>query len=132
MLTRPAIALLVAGVTALAGCRPTPPPQAPAATPPLVHAYSQFSPGDTLELVQIELGLNSCEVRYRSSMPEGQMGMVYFLDEGNLHVDARKIGDTWVILSVPLLEPSSVPAADRVAEWDRGADRQTIRSRSER
>ena len=111
---------------ALGACRPGSPgsSQAPAASPPIVRAFTQFSPGDTLELVQLQLGLNACEVRYRSAMPADQMGMVYFLPEGNLHVDAKKIGDTWVIVSVPLLESSTVPAADRVAEWDRAADPQ--------
>jgi hypothetical protein len=98
----------------------------------MVRAYTQFSAGDTLELVRIQLGLDNYEVRYRSSMPEGQMGMVYFMDDGNLHVDAKKIGNTWVILSVPLLEPSAAPAADRAAEWDRAADAQVSRSKSDK
>jgi hypothetical protein len=92
----------------------------------------QFSPGDTLELVRIQMGLDRYEVRYRSSMPEGMMGMVVFMDDGNLHIDARKVGETWVLVSVPLLDPSNLPAADRVAEWDRGADAQKSRSASER
>jgi hypothetical protein len=127
-MSRPAIPLLLAALASLAACHPAPPPepQAPPATPPVVRAYTQFSPGDPLELVQIQLGLNNYEVRYRSSMPPGLMGVVYFLDDGNLHIDAKKVGDTWVILSVPLLEPSSIPAADRVAEWDRGADAQNL------
>ena len=118
----------------LAACRPSPPapPQAPAATPPVIRAFTQFSPGDTLELVQIQLGLSGYEVRYRSSMPPDQMGMVYFLDEGNLHIDVKKIGDTWVLITVPFLEPSTIPAADRVADWDRGADSQNRRSASQR
>lgn len=104
----------------------------PAPTPPVVRAYTQFSPGDTLELVQVQLGLNDHEVRYRNSMPGGQMGMVYFLDDGNLHIDAKKIGETWVILSVPFLEPSTIPTADRVADWDHAADSQNLRSKSQR
>ncbi len=113
------------------GCHFSPPqPAAPAETPPAVRAYTQFSPGDPLELVQVQLGLNHYEVRYRSSMPEGLMGMVYFLDDGNLHIDAKKAGNTWVIVSVPLLDPSSLSAADRLAEWDRGADPQNQESKS--
>lgn len=138
MLSRPFIPLLLAALF-LTTCRhgstwssisvngPAPTP-----APPVVRAYNQFSPGDPLELVQTQLGLNAYEVRYRSGMPDGQMGMVYFLDEGNLHIDAKKSGGTWVILSVPLLDPSSVPAAERVAEWDRAADAQKIRSASDR
>ncbi|MGA3171466.1 MAG: hypothetical protein ABSE62_10675 [Chthoniobacteraceae bacterium] len=129
MLKRAAIPMLLA--LALAACRPAP-SAAPSAPAPVVRAYTQFSPGDTLDLVQTQLGLDGYEVRYRSSMPVGQMGMVYFLDDGNLHIDAKKIGDTWVILNVPLLDPSNVPAADRVAEWDRGADAQVIHSESDR
>ena len=98
----------------------------------MAFAYTQFSPGDTLDLVQTKLGLDDYEVRYSNSMPPGQMGMVYFLNEGNLHIDAKKIGSTWVIVSTPLLDPSTVSAADRVAEWDRAADAQDIKSRSDR
>jgi ABC-type glycerol-3-phosphate transport system substrate-binding protein len=126
--------LLLALAASLTACRPVSSSvsvSTPAPTPPLVQAFTQFSPGDTLELVQIQLGLDNYEVRYRSSMPLGEMGMVYFLDDGNLHVDAKKIGDTWVILSVPLLEPSTIPAAERAAEWDRAADPQKNRSRSQ-
>jgi hypothetical protein len=110
----------------LAGCRPAPTPerQAPAASPPVVRAYSQFTRGVALELVQTELDLYQYEVRYRSPMPEGQMGMVYFLNDGNLHIDAEKIDGTWVILNVPILEPSNLSATDRLALWDRGADTQ--------
>jgi len=131
---RPAfLSFWAAALLLLAACRPAPPAaQTPAATPPIVRAFTQFSPGDTLDLVQTQLGLNNYEVRYRTSMPPDQMGMVYFLDEGNLHIDAKKIGDTWVILAVPLLDPSTIPAADRVAEWDRGADAQNSRSASQR
>jgi hypothetical protein len=117
----PAVAVLLAALTA---CHPAPPPAVVAETAPIVRAYTQFSPGDTLELVRIQLGLDNYEVRYRSSMSDGLMGIVYFLDEGNLHIDAKKVGNTWVIVSVPLLDPSTVPAAVRAAEWDRGADPQ--------
>lgn len=126
----PLLAALLAG---LGACRHAPPPEgAGAATPPVVLAYTQFAPGDTLDLVRIQLGLDQHEVRYRSSMPKGLMGMVYFMDNGNLHIDAKKVGNTWVLVSVPLLEPSNAPAADRVAEWDRGADAQRSRSASQR
>jgi hypothetical protein len=140
MLSRPFIPLLLAALFATTchsgsrwysfsvnGPKPTPSP-----APPVVVAYNQFSPGDALEVVQRQLGLNNDEVRYRSGMPDGQMGMVYFVEGGNLHVDAKKSGGAWVILSVPLLEPSSVPVAERVAEWDRAADAQRIRSGSDR
>ena len=109
---------------ALAACGPAAQPKGDEGTPPVVRAYTQFQAGDTLELVQIQLDLNNYEVRYRSSMPEGEMGMVYFMDDGNLHIDAKKVGETWVILNTPLLDPSDIPAADRVAEWDREADAQ--------
>jgi hypothetical protein len=117
----------------LTGCRPSAPaPQGPQATPAVARAYTQFAPGDTLDLVRIQLGLDNYEVRYRSSMPEGLMGMVYFLDDGNLHIDAKKVGETWVLVSVPLLDPSSVPASERVAEWDRGADPQNLEGKSQK
>jgi hypothetical protein len=131
MLTRPAMALLLAALVAMVACRPAP-PAAAAPTPPVVRAYTQFSPGDPVDLVQTQLGLNNYEVRYRSSMPADLMGIVYFLDDGNLHIDAKRVGDTWVIISVPLLDPSTVPAADRVAEWDRGADKQNLEAKSQK
>ncbi len=132
MKSRTAILFLLAALPFLPACRrlSLSAPPAAAGTPPVVRAYTQFSAGDTLDLVQSQLGLDQYEVRYRTSMPPDEMGMVYFLDNGNLHIDARKIGSTWVILSVPLLDPSDVSAAERVAEWDRGADSQSSKSRS--
>jgi hypothetical protein len=124
--------LIPVAATLLAGCHSAPPPAAAADTPAKIRIYSQYSQGDTLDLVQTQLGLDTYEVRYRTGMPDGQMSMVYFLPDGNLHIDAGKIGSTWTILSSPLLEPSSEPAQDRVAEWDRAADQQKILSRSDR
>lgn len=123
--------LPLVAAAALAGCNPAQPAaQAPSPTPAPVRAYNQFSPGDTLDLVRTELGLDNFEVRYRRSLPEDQMGAVYFLDDGNLHIDAKKVGDTWVLISTPLLDPSTVPAPDRVAEWDRAVDLQNPTSNS--
>jgi len=124
MQPRPAIPLLLAALLTMAACTPPPPDAVAAPNPPVVRAYTQFSPGDPIDNVRTQLGLDKYEVRYRSALPPDLMGIVYFLDDGNLHVDARKVGDTWVLISVPLLDPSPLSAADRVAEWDRGADQQ--------
>jgi hypothetical protein len=133
MRARRAIRFLLAALAGVTGCRPATAPEAvPAATPPVVRAYRQFTPGDTLDLVRVELGLDNYEARYRSSLPEGSMGVVYFMDEGNLHIDAKKVGETWVLVSVPLLEPSSVPARERVAEWDLGADAQNLKGEGQK
>jgi hypothetical protein len=129
MLTRPAVPLLLAGVCALGACSPPPEAEAPAPSPSVVRAYTQFAPGDPVDLVRIQLGLDKYEARYRSGLPPDLMGIVYFLDDGNLHIDAKKIGDTWVLVSTPLLDPSDVAAADRVAAWDRGADKQNLDSK---
>ena len=127
---------VVVMMSAAAGCRPGLQPKAarqlPVATPPVAIAFAQYSAGDTLDLLRAQLGLDYFPVRYRTGMPAGEMGMIYFLNEGNLHIDARQLGDTWVILSVPLLEPSKRSADDRVAEWDRGADPQRILTSGER
>ncbi|HEX4083373.1 MAG TPA: hypothetical protein VHY22_00575 [Chthoniobacteraceae bacterium] len=125
---RPVSCILLAA--ALASCRPPPPP--PVQQAPVVRAFSQYSRGDTLELLRIQLSLDNYPVRYRTSMPPDEMGMVYFLEDGNLHVDVKRLGSTWVLLSTPLLDPSTVPAEDRVEEWDRGADAQKIRGPSDR
>jgi hypothetical protein len=129
MLTRFAVPLVLAALFVLAACNPPTPPEPPAPSPPVVLAYTQFSPGDPVDLVRVRLGLDKYEARYRSGLPQGLTGIVYFLDDGNLHIDARKVGDTWVLVATPLLEPSDVPAADRVAEWDRGADKQSLDSK---
>jgi hypothetical protein len=115
----------------LTACRPAPTsPLSP--TPPPIQAFTQFSPGDTVDLLRIKLNLDYYEVRYRASMPPDEMGAVYFLEDGNLHVDAKKIGDTWVLISIPVLEPSTLTAAARVAAWDRACDPQSNPSRSQR
>ena len=117
----------------LTACHPSsPPPSSSPTPPPVARAFNQFSPGDTWDLVRIQLSLDTYEVRYRTSMPPDQMGMVYFLEDGNLHLDVKKLGDTWVLISVPLLDPSPIPAPERVVQWDRAADAQRIRSRSDR
>lgn len=128
MQARLSIPLLIT-IAALAGCRQqASPPPIPV---PVVHAYTQFSPGDTLELVQIQLGLTQVPVRYRTGMPDGVMGMVYFMDDGNLHVDAKKLGDTWILTSTPLLQPSTLTASERLAAWDNGSDPQNLTSKSQ-
>jgi hypothetical protein len=129
VLTRHAVPFAFAALFALAACNPPPPPEAPAPSPPVVRAYTQFSPGDPIDLVRVQLGLDKYEARYRSGLPQDLMGIVYFLDDGNLHIDAKKVGETWVLVATPLLDPSDVPAADRVAEWDRGADQQNLDSK---
>jgi hypothetical protein len=123
------IALCIAAL-AVTGCRPAASP--PPVPVPLVHAYTQFSPGDTLELVQIQLGLNQVPVRYRTGMPDGVMGMVYFMDDGNLHIDAKKLGDTWVLASTPLLQPSTLSATERLTQWDNGSDPQNRPGKSQK
>jgi hypothetical protein len=60
------------------------------------------------------------------------MGIVYFLDDGNLHIDAKKIDDVWVLTSVPILDPSGLPASDRVAAWDTGADKQDLEAKGKK
>jgi hypothetical protein len=129
MLPRATTLLVVAAVCALTACSPPPPPESAVPSPPVVRAYTQFSPGDPVDLVRVQLGLDKYEARYRSGLPADLMGIVYFMDDGNLHIDAKKIGETWVLVATPLLDPSDVPAADRVAEWDRGADQQNLESK---
>jgi hypothetical protein len=129
MLLRAATLFAVAALCALAACSPPPPPEAVVPSPPVVRAYTQFSPGDPVDLVRVQLGLDKYEARYRSGLPADLMGIVYFMDDGNLHIDAKKIGETWVLVATPLLDPSDAPAADRVAEWDRGADQQNLESK---
>lgn len=126
-----AVLMMAAAVWLLGGCHKAP-EGTPAETPLRIKVYNQYSQGDTLNLVRTELGLDHYEVRYRSGMPDGELGAVYFLPDGNLHVDAQQVGETWVLMSVPVLEPSAVPAEERAMEWDRGSDRQDIRGRFNR
>ena len=97
------------------------PPERP---PPPIQLYSRFAAGDELQSVLEALDVNTKDVRYLESMPEGQMGAVYFLDEGNVRITARKEEGRWVLATTPFLEPSSVPVEQRLEAWDRGADKQ--------
>jgi hypothetical protein len=85
--------------------------------------------GDSFDLVRENMGLDRFAARYRSGLPADLMGVVYFVDEGNLHVDLKKQGDAWVLVAPPILDPATTPVADRVAEWDRGADQQNLESK---
>jgi len=127
-----ALPLLLAALFAMAACSPAPTPEAASPTPPVVRAYTQFSPGDPIDLVWSQLDLNKYEVRYRTGLPADLLGVVCFMDDGNLHIDAKKVGDTWVLVATPMLDPSDLSAADRIAEWDRGADQQKLEAKGQR
>lgn len=118
---KPSLLILLALL--LAACRQSA-QQAQQDIPVAIRVYSQYTQGDTLELVRIKLSLDQYEVRYRAGLPPGQLGAIYFLPDGDLHIDAEKVGDTWVLLNSPMLELSGKSPQERVADWDTAADSQ--------
>ena len=114
--------MLALGAILVAGCHQQSPPQAAGPSPtPGVQMFSQFA-GRSLADVRDQMNLDYCQVRYRSGMPEGMFEAVYFLEDGNFHVYARRVDGGWVVASPPLLELAKTSADDRVAAWDKESD----------
>jgi hypothetical protein len=100
---------------AMGGCKEHVPA---AATPQPVRLLSKYSPGDDLQILIDDLGLSYDQARYRSRSG-GVTSMVYFLDEGNLHIEAsRNEQSRYILLATPFIEPLRQPASERMKQWD--------------
>lgn len=103
---------------------PTPSPSPPA----VIQIYSRYAIGNDLQFVLDELGASDQAVRYRSGLGPDEMSMVYFLVNGDLHVDAKKENGRWVLRAVPFAELAAGRSIEqRLEAWDRGADPQNDR-----
>lgn len=111
-----AVLLLGAVLAVAAGCkRPGPPP----APPVVVGILRDVGPGDDLALFRARIGLGERWARERRGLPPGRRSYVYFLPEGNLHVDARQADDgRWVLNATPFFVPGDRSPEERLREWD--------------
>jgi hypothetical protein len=111
--------LFLTGLLVVAGCKPPASYRGPEIKKPVVQTFAGHPAGSGLQALIEDFNLVGLEVRERRGLPGTRKSEIYFLDEGNLHVEAaqNESGD-WLLLSVPYLEPSDTPVADRVSKWD--------------
>ena len=101
------------------GCRRAVSYRGPEVENPRVRTFASHPAGSDLRALLDDFELAGLEFRERSGLPENQKSMVYFLKEGNLHIEAARDADgDWLLTSVPYLEPSDIPPADRISKWD--------------
>ncbi|GEM_PF-5788326 len=89
-----------------------------------VEIYSQFAAGDELPAVLGELDLNDKPVRFRNGMPPGEISAVYFVEHGNVHIEAKTVEGRQVLRTAPFFEAVNGTVEERVAAWDAAADEQ--------
>jgi len=100
-------------------CKRATPYRGPKIEKPLATAYSNHPAGSGLLDLIDDFKLDHAEVRYRAGLPDSRKSALYFMEEGNLHVEAMlNENGEWVLISTPYLEPSSIPAPDRLSKWD--------------
>ena len=122
-----AAALLIALATIpFTACKRTPPYRGPEVNKPLAMAYADHPAGSSLQTLIEDFQLNRADVRYRTDVPDNRRSAVYFMIEGNLHVDSQLAENgEWVLLSMPYLEPSDKPVDARLAKWDNAIETDT-------
>jgi hypothetical protein len=115
-------ALILLAMVCLAGatgCKRAVPYRGPKPEKPVAFSYADHPAGSDLQALIDDFKLDRADVRYRQGMPDHRKSAVYFMIEGNLHVESQRVenGD-WVLLSTPYLEPSDKPVEERLAKWD--------------
>ena len=113
------ILLMIALSVPQHGCRRPVPYRGPQIEKPSVQAYATHPAWSSLQALIDDFKLDRAEVRYRQGLPETRKSAVYFMEEGNLHVEAVQVenGD-WLLMSAPYLEPLELPVTDRISKWD--------------
>jgi hypothetical protein len=111
--------LLLAVLIVSAGCRKPVPYRGPEIQKPTVEVLSKYPAGSEVQPLIDDFNLSGPEVRYRSGLPAGRTSAVYFMDNGNLHVEAQVTGDGRnLLLAVPYFEPAEGTTEERMAKWD--------------
>ena len=102
-----------------AGCRRHVPYRGPAIEKPAVQVLSKYPAGSDLRGLLDAYNLDGAEVRYRDHQAAGRISALYFLENGNLHVEAQEAGDGRnLLLSTPYFEPAEGTITERVFKWD--------------
>jgi hypothetical protein len=117
---RPAAFSAAAALALASGCGRQPAPrEVPLPKGGPVGVVEEFGPGDPYETFRSRVGLGGDNVRERSGLEEGRRSLVYFLPEGNLHVDLRESGTgEWVLSATPFFVPSDASSDQRLDRWD--------------
>lgn len=101
------------------GCRRHVPYRGPAVEKPAVQVLSKYPAGSDLRVLMDDLELENAGVRFRAGLPSGRISALYFLENGNLHVEAQEGGDgRKLLLSAPYFEPAEGTITERVSKWD--------------
>ena len=102
-----------------AGCRKPVPYRGPEIKKPLVELLSKYPAGSEVQPLIDDFNLSGPEVRYRGGLPKGRTSSVYFMDNGNLHVETMESGDGRnLLMAVPYFEPAPGTVEERMAKWD--------------
>jgi len=106
-------------ILAAAGCRRQVPYSGPEIEKPVVQVYAKYPAGSDLQVLMDDFGLNNAVVRYRGGLSGGRFSAVYFLEEGNLHVEAQETENGHNRLqTTPYIEPAEGSIEERVSKWD--------------
>ena len=101
------------------GCRRHVPYSGPEIEKPAVQVLSNYPAGSDLQGLIEAYNLNAAGVRYRGHLPAGRISALYFVENGNLHVEAQQSDDgRSLLLAVPYFEPADGSAEERISKWD--------------
>jgi hypothetical protein len=102
-----------------AACKRSSHYRGPQVEKPVVLSYASHPPGSSLQDLIDDFNLDHAEVRYHKGLPDNRKSAVYFMEEGNLHVEAQQNENgEWILLSTPYLEPLDLPIENRLSKWD--------------
>ena len=101
------------------GCGRRVPYRGPEIEKPAVQVFSKYPSGTDLRAVLEDFNLGDVEVRYRGHQPAGRISALYFLRNGNLHVETVEAEDGRnLLLAAPYFEPAEGTPGERVVKWD--------------
>lgn len=92
-----------------------------AEAPDRIFVLEYYEAGQPFEVLERDLKLKSQPVRERVSSKEAVRSLVYFIKQGNLHVELDSA--TGRLIVTPFVVSSEEPVEIRTARWDEGGRR---------